>query len=158
MQPEPIYVDTSAFYALMDRSDPYHKSAKALWPGLLDEHISLLTSNYIVAESLSLIQHRLGYKAAGIWYRDVLGVLDVYWVDQATHRLGYELWMGLGRYQYSLVDCISYVIMHHNHIEKAFCFKCNYTEQGFTILAPLNQTPPARSDGHLVSLKIDTCN
>ncbi len=27
-----IYVDTSAFYALIDRSDRYHQEASVLWP------------------------------------------------------------------------------------------------------------------------------
>ena len=127
----------------MDRADFYHKRAKALWPRLLDNHISLRTSNYIVSESLSLIQYRLGYEAASIWYKDILGVLDVHWVDQATHRRAYELWMILGRHHYSLVDCISFVIMHQNHIEKAFCFKRNYAKEGFKLIAPMDLAPPA---------------
>lgn len=135
MHAEPIYVDTSAFYALMDRADFYHESAKELWPSLLEDSVSLRTSNYVVSESLSLIHHRLGYKAASIWYKDILGVLDVYWVDQATHHRAYELWMNLGRRQHSMVDCISYVIMHKNQIEKAFCFKRSYAEQGFKLLS-----------------------
>lgn len=135
MHPEPIYVDTSAFYALMDRADFYHQNAKELWPSLLEDAISLRTSNYVVSESLSLIQHRLGHRAASIWYKDILGVLEVHWVDQSTHRRAYELWMNLGRRQHSLVDCIGYVIMHKNQIEKAFSFKPGYAEQGFKLLS-----------------------
>ena len=134
VRPEPIYVDTSAFYALMDRADFYHENAKDLWPSLLEDSINLQTSNYIVSESLNLIQYRLGYKAASIWYKDIVGVLNVHWVDRATHQRAYELWMSLGRHQYSLIDCISFVIMHQNQIEKAFCFKRSYNEQGFKLL------------------------
>ena len=135
MHPELVYVDTSAFYALMDRADFYHHSAKELWPSLLEDSISLQTSNYVVSESLSLIQHRLGSTAANIWYKDILGVLNVHWVDQATHHRAYELWMGLGRRKHSLVDCIGYIIMHRNQIEKVFCFKRGYAEQGFKLLS-----------------------
>lgn len=134
LNPEPIYIDTSAFYALMDRADFYHQNAKDLWPFLLEDSISLQTSNYIVSESLNLIQYRLGFKAASIWHKDIVGVLDVHWVDQATHQRAYDLWMSLGRHQYSLIDCTSYVIMHQNQIEKAFCFKRSYTDQGFKLL------------------------
>ena len=137
MHSEPIYVDTTAFYALMDRADCYHQSAKELWPSLLKDSISLRTSNYVVSESLSLIQHRLGYKAASIWYKDILGVMDVHWVDRAIHRRAYELWMSLGRRQYSFVDCISHAIMHQNQIDKAFCFKRCYAEQGFKLVSHL---------------------
>jgi hypothetical protein len=55
--------------------------------------------------------------------------------------------MNLGRQQHSLVDCISYVIMYQNQIEKAFCFKRSYARQGFTLLASLDHTPPHQSKG-----------
>jgi uncharacterized protein len=142
MNQETIYVDTSAFYALMDRSDTHHQSAKSLWPTLLNDHICLQTSNYVISETLSLIQYRLGFDAASLWYKDVLAVLDICWVDPPTHRQAYELWMSLGRQKYSLVDCISYVIMHQSQIDTAFCFKPSYDEQGFKRLTPPDNPQP----------------
>ena len=134
VQPQPIYIDTSAFYALIDRSDRHHEAAKALWPSLLDSHITLLTSSYVVCEAMSLLQYRLGFAAASLWHKAVLEVVDVQWVDSATHRLGHELWMSLGRQGCSLVDCVSYITMNRHQVEKAFCFKAAYTDQGFTLL------------------------
>ena len=134
MSPEPIYVDTSAFYALLDRADKYHEPARAVWPALLKEDIALLTTNYVVAETVTVLQYRIGFNAANLWYRDVLGVIDVYWVDEAVHRQAYELWMNLGRRRFSLVDCVSYVTMHQKRIEKVFGFKTNFVEQGFELL------------------------
>jgi predicted nucleic acid-binding protein len=64
----------------------------------------------------------------------MLGVVDVQWVDQDTHRQGFELWINLGRRYCSLVDCISYIIMNRLQVEKAFCFKSNYADQGLTLL------------------------
>jgi len=132
---ESVYVDTSAFYALMDRSDTHHHRAKTLWPSLLEDNVNLQTSNYVVCETLDRIQCRLGFNAASLWHKDVLGIMEVHWVDQATHRRAHDLWMSLGRQQNSLVDCISFTIMHKNQIEKSFCFKGSYIEQGFISLA-----------------------
>ena len=136
MLTEQIYVDTSAFYALLDRSDRFHSRAKAIWPELLEDGISLVTTNYVVSETVTVLQFRLGFEAASLWYRDVLGVLTVRWVDADTHRLAFDLWMNLGRQHVSLVDCISYVTMNQNRIEKVFCFKENYAAQGFKMLPP----------------------
>jgi len=33
---EKVFIDTSAFYALMDRSDSYHRLASKLWGHFLD--------------------------------------------------------------------------------------------------------------------------
>lgn len=134
MQPEPIFIDTSAFYALLDRSDRYHEQAKDVWPFLLEDGITLLTTNYVVSETLTLLQYRIGFEAARLWYKDVLGVTSVHWVDEASHRQAYELWMNLGRQHCSLVDCASYITMHQYQAEKAFCFKPGYEVQGFQLI------------------------
>ena len=131
---EKIYVDTSAFYALLDRSDQYHEQAKDLWPSLLEDHVALMTSNYVVSETISLLQYRLGFKAALIWYKDILGIVEIAWTDQNIHRKAFELWINLGRHHLSLCDCASYIIMNQHHIEKAFSFKKSFANQGFTLL------------------------
>lgn len=48
----------------MDRSDTYHKNAKALWSTLPKDYIYMQTSNYLASEDLSLIQYRIGFEAA----------------------------------------------------------------------------------------------
>jgi len=134
MLTEFIFIDTSAFYALMDRSAQHHKKAKALWPSLLESPIHLMTSSYIVSETVGLLQYRLGFGAASLWYKDILAVVEILWLDEADHRLAYELWVDLGRRGHSLVDCTSYVLMRRQRIEKAFCFKQSYDEHGFEVL------------------------
>ena len=129
-----IYVDTSAFYALIDRSDRHHQKASSLWPELLNDNISLVTTNYVVWETLGLLQKRIGFEAAILWYKDILGVFDVWWVNADIHQRAYELWLNLGRRRLSLVDCVSFVTMHQHDIEKAFCFKPHFLDHGFHLL------------------------
>ena len=74
MKIEKVFVDTSAFYALMDRSDNYHQTASRLWTHFLDKGYELKTSNYVTVETLALVQSRLGFNAADLWSRDVLGI------------------------------------------------------------------------------------
>jgi uncharacterized protein len=139
---EKIYVDTSAFYALLDRSDQYHEQAKEQWPSLLEDHIALMTSNYVVSETISLLQHRLGFEAALIWHKDIMGIVEIAWTDASTHRKAIELWLNLCRHRLSLCDCTSYIIMRQHRIEKVFSFKKSYADQGFALLP---QNPPLSS-------------
>ena len=132
---DPLFVDTSAFYALMDRSDAHHKEAAHLWASLLEQTVRLQTSNYVVLETLALIQGRLGFEAAHLWRRDVLGIVEVLWVDAPVHNLAHELWLSLGRRRLSFVDCVSFVTIRQNKGEKVFCFDPHFAEQGFEILA-----------------------
>ena len=129
-----IFVDTSAFYALLDRSDPHYGDASALWPDLLEDHITLVTSNYVIWETIGLLQKRIGFEAARLWYKDILGVMEVEWVNPEIHQRSYELWLNLGRRHVSLVDCVSFVTMHQREIEVAFCFKHHFIDYGFTFV------------------------
>ncbi len=96
-----VFVDTSAFYALMDRSDLNYKQASRLWAALLEENCYLYTGNYIVVETMALLQNRLGFEAANLRHRDVLGLAEVLWVDKAIHNHSYELRLGLGLFNCS---------------------------------------------------------
>ena len=134
MPPERIYVDTSAIYALLDRADRYHAPAREIWPSLLETDVALVTSNYTVSEAVTVLQYRIGFDAAKLWCRDVLGVMDVCWVDQDLHDKAHEVWMNLGLQRFSLVDCVSFVTMNRMRIEKAFGFKQKYVDQGFALI------------------------
>ena len=134
MEIENVFIDTSAFYALMDRSDSYHQKAKKLWTFLLDEEIYFKTTNYIIIETLALLQNRLGFEAAHLYSSDILELVDILWVDEPRHNLAFELWLSLGRKKLSLVDCVSFITLRHFRLENVFGFDRHYDQQGFKIL------------------------
>jgi predicted nucleic acid-binding protein len=134
MENENVFVDTSAFYALMDGSDNNHKEAARLWEYLLEKNSNIKTSNYAVIETLALLQSRLGFEAANLCYRDVLGITEILWVDEKIHNLAFELWLGFGRRRLSLADCSSFAMMRHFKLEKVFGFDNHFREQGFEII------------------------
>lgn len=131
MESERVFMDTSAFYALMDRSDSNHEQAASHWASLLKKDLYLCTGNYVIVETLALLQSRLGFEAGNLWYRDVLSLAEILWIDGSMHNLAYELWLGLGRRRLSLVDCVSFAVMRHYKIEKVFGFDRHFVEQGF---------------------------
>jgi predicted nucleic acid-binding protein len=134
MEIENVFIDTSAFYALMDRSDSYHEKAKKLWSFLLDKNISFKTTNYIIIETLALIQSRLGFEAANLYSGDILSLVDILWVNEPRHNLAFELWLSLGRKKLSLVDCVSFITMRHYSLENVFGFDRHFAEQGFNLM------------------------
>ncbi len=133
MEDERVFVDTSAFYALMDRSDNNYEKAADMWASLLEKNLYLYTSNYVIVETLALLQSRLGFEAANLWYRDVLDLAEILWIDGSIHNLAYELWLSLGRRKLSFVDCVSFMAMRHYKVEKVFGFDRHFEEQGFEI-------------------------
>ena len=54
-----LFVDTSAWLALNDKNDQYHNSATAKIAAIKKDRIELITSEYIVDESITLIRYRI---------------------------------------------------------------------------------------------------
>ena len=59
-----LFVDTSAYFALTDKRDENHEAAAHFIHQLIRERTELLTTNYIVAETHTLLLNRIGYTAA----------------------------------------------------------------------------------------------
>ena len=131
---EEVFIDTSAFYTLMDRSDRNHSRAADIWPALLEGPGGLFTSNYVIVETFALLQNRIGFDSANVFRRDVLGPVRVLWVDGDVHRRAVELWLSFGRRKLSLVDCASFALMRRRGMDLVFCFDSHFMEHGFSVL------------------------
>jgi uncharacterized protein len=62
-----IFVDTSAFLAVLNENDLYHPQAKQTWADLLSDASILYSSNYIMLETSALLQHRFDMEAVRLF-------------------------------------------------------------------------------------------
>jgi predicted nucleic acid-binding protein len=129
-----IFIDTSAFYALLDRDDKNYQRGKRLWTEILDAGYALVTSNYVLVETFALLQSRLGFDAARGFQEDLVPILHVEFVTSDLHRLGVAALLSASRRGLSLVDCVSFELMRNSGIKTAFTFDSHFKEQGFSIL------------------------
>jgi predicted nucleic acid-binding protein len=129
-----IFVDTSAFFAVLDADDENHDAAKQVWENLLTREVVLVCSNYVLVETLALVQRRLGIPAVRAFQEDIMPVLNVEWVDESVHQVGIASVLAAVRRGLSLVDCVSFEIMRRLGIKTAFAFDRHFKEQGFECL------------------------
>ena len=126
-----IFIDTSAFYALLDRDDKNYPRGKRLWTEILDAGYALVTSNYVIVETFALLQNRLGFNAARGFQEDLVPILQVEFVTSDLHRLGIAALLSSSRRGLSLVDCASFELMRNLGIKTVFAFDSHFKEQGF---------------------------
>jgi predicted nucleic acid-binding protein len=102
-----IFVDTSAFFAILDRDDDAHAVARQAWTALLSAEApaSLVTSSYVLVESFALIQARLGLDAVRALHDAILPVVAVPWVLEQDHAAAVSALLAADRRRLSLVDC-----------------------------------------------------
>ena len=104
------FVDTSAIYAILDRNHANHEAARTSWFALIDSDEPLFTTNYILVESCALAQNRLGLDAVRTIQEELVPVMDIVWVDEATHSLAMTALLAAQRRKLSLVDCVSFAV------------------------------------------------
>ena len=127
-----VFVDTSALYALAVSSDVNHVAAAATFRELRGE--VLLTHNYIVLESVALLQARRGIEAVRRLLNDLLAVVSVDWIEPDVHAEAVAALLASGRRQVSLVDRVSFTFMRHRSIARAFAFDVHFREEGFDVV------------------------
>ena len=100
-----IFLDTSAIYAWADAADPNHHTSVRRLQAILERGEELLTHNYVLVESLALLQSRLGVRE----------------LERSKKR------------HVSLVDHVSFLVMKRRQLAVAFAFDPDFTAAGFRL-------------------------
>jgi len=126
-----VFVDTSAFLAVLNAGDENHARAARAFRRLVESGEDLIATSYVLVETMGLLQHRFGLAAARGFQDDVVPVLEVVWVDAELHGEGTAALLTAGRRGLSLVDCVSFACMRRRGMTRAFHFDRQFREQGF---------------------------
>lgn len=129
-----VFVDTSAFLALLDADEQHHTEAQRIWAKLADESADLYCTSYVLVETAALVQNRLGMPQLLAFHENVSPFLRVIWVDSTLHGAGTAALLTTNRRQLSLVDCVSFAAMRQFGFHTALAFDIHFEEQGFEVL------------------------
>jgi predicted nucleic acid-binding protein len=128
-----LFVDTSGWYALIDRKDAWHRPALTQ----VEAHISaggrLVTTDYVIDESCTLAKGRAGPNA-GIRLLDLLrqteGV-DWEWVSSDRFARAEAMFRKQRDQGYSFTDCTSFVVMRETRLDRALTTDEHFRIAGF---------------------------
>ncbi len=131
-----VFVDTSAFVALRNRSEAEHASARRALSGLTEQKVPLVTTNLIFSETFTALLVRVGHGEALEWGRHFRSsrFIDVIRVDEAIED---DAWSLLERHddkRWSHVDATSFATMARYGITEALTFDRHFAQQGLLIL------------------------
>ncbi|OGO50599.1 MAG: hypothetical protein A2148_04885 [Chloroflexi bacterium RBG_16_68_14] len=132
MRERSVFIDTSAFYALLDARDRWTSEARQQFAAITDDRRPLVTSNLVVAETYALARRALGHGVALRW----LDGLDINLVFQTEGDHG-EVCKLLARYhdkEFSYTDALSFVLMERLGVPTAFTFDAHFRQYGVEVL------------------------
>lgn len=129
-----VFVDTSAILCGLDSADDRYGAAAEKWLKLLSEAARLVATNYVVVESLAVIQGRLGLPAVRAFLEEIVPDLGVEWVDEGTHGAASAALLAADRRGVSLFDLCSFETMRRLGIRSVFTFDRHFRRYGFETL------------------------
>lgn len=129
-----VFVDTAGWIALINRRDDYHQQAKHVYAAL--GHAMRMTTDSVLIESCNTFSKAPLRPLATAMMEKVneaknLGVLEVTHVTEALIDQGWELFQRRYDKDWSLTDCISFVVMQKRGITKAFTTDHHFEQAGF---------------------------
>lgn len=127
----PVFVDTSGFYAELDKTDSFHKAASGLFLRAEEESWQLITSSFVMHESWALIQARLGWDAVEDWLTSLLPRCEMIWVTEQMHIAAAARARQARERRLSLTDCSSFEIMLARGCRMAIADDGHFTRMGF---------------------------
>ena len=131
-----LFVDTAGWIACADAADPGHRGSCEERDTALEQGAILITTDYVIDETLTLMRKRLGIQAAEKWWQQI----------ENSSRLRWE-WIGIQRAEkacalffrhrdkdYSFTDCTSFVVMQELRIRQALSTDSHFRQMGFQVL------------------------
>ena len=133
-----IFVDTSAYVAVLRRDDEHHQDASSVMQALQRQRATLVTTNFILAETYGMLLRYLGPQAARAFLEGIDRSRATLMV-RAEERDEREARAILYRYtdkDFSLVDTISFAVMTRLGVTRAFTFDRHFEQYGWQIVLP----------------------
>ena len=131
-----LFVDTAGWMMLADGSDPKHAKARSARDRLLRQGAILLTTDFVLDETLTLLRMRLGIGAAERWWDQVDASSRVVWewIDPARAEKARHWFFRWRDKSFSFTDCTSFVVMKELSIRQVLTSDRHFTQAGFDCL------------------------
>ena len=133
-----VLVDTSAWLALSDQDDQYHRRAMVIADTLKVARTGLLISPWVFAESLTVIRFRVNHAEARRFGQAILDsrVAEFAPFDDKVFRRAWEIFKKYDDKDFSFVDCTSFATMERLKLREAFAFDHHFEQYGFHLVGP----------------------
>ncbi len=130
-----IFVDTAGWMAMADAKDSLHQESLNSRDEWLEQGAVLVTSNYIVDETLTLIRMRLGIDAAEKWWALISESprCNVEWITPERKEKAAHWFFRWRDQSFSFTDCTSFIVMREQGIKDVLTADRHFTTAGFQI-------------------------
>ena len=120
-----IFIDANVFIALLNRQDGLHERASVLWGELENRGYSLITSNFVISEVITVLSMRAG-KQVALLFADMVyhktTILRVLRVNEETELSAISYLKLFKSKNISFCDCVTMAILKIYNIKNIATF------------------------------------
>lgn len=130
---EGCFIDSSGFFALADRDCPV---GDAIQDFLRQGNHVFVTTNLVIAETVSLITKRIAKNAAIRLGDGILAshLIECRYVDDGLQDAAWQMFRKYKDKDFDLIDAVSFVVCHQQGIKQALTLDHHFSQMGFKIL------------------------
>ena len=133
-----IFVDTGAWIAISNPKDQHHREAISIYNDLRDREIQLLTTDYVIDETVTRLRYDENHRMAILFLRHIEHLekatdLTVVVVDDDLFLKAKVLFCEYDSARLSFTDCTSFVVCGENNILEAFAFDQHFPIMGIDL-------------------------
>lgn len=131
-----VFVDTSAWLALINESDADHTKAKAIRDKLLQVKKRFFVTNYIIVEIANSLC-KVRWRSRAIKLINAIREtehIEVVEIDKELSEEAWEMYSTRTDKEWSFTDCTSFVVMKKYGIRDAFTNDHHFEQSGFEVL------------------------
>jgi len=129
-----IFIDTCAFIALINHDDEFHYRSSDLFIKATEADEKFFTSNYVLLETIFLLQREIGIPAVNDFRKLMLPLVNIIWVDEKINNDCLNNLIAAEKRKISLTDYSSFYILDSFKIGRIFTFDKHFKEKGYQIL------------------------
>lgn len=127
-----VIVDTSAIYALLDRSDANHSKAVDILGRLRDNGYAVVITNLILAETHALLLSKLGHTVARAWLRGQIWPVERVLPEDEERVV--DIICSHEDKTFSYTDATTFAVAWRLGIDRAFAFDKHFPQFGLTLV------------------------
>ena len=134
-----IFIDSSAWIALLNRRDQYHSDAAATFNDLVHQDARFLTTDYVIDETATRLRSIANHSIA-IMFLDQIndaketGILTVAVIDSELFLEAERLFRQYKTATLSFTDCTSFAVCQKHKVSKAFAFDRHFNLLGIILV------------------------
>jgi uncharacterized protein len=131
-----VFADSSGFIAAFDRRDAAHAKAAATWRRIAKERDRLITTQLVLAETVTYLRRRGGWDLSRRGGAAILDspLIDVVGLDAEQLAAAWRDFVRNPDPKLSLCDAASFLVMRDRQVRRAFTLDGHFVDAGFEVI------------------------